>query len=159
MNDPDQETGQTPARKKSGLRKRFILLILICVAASLLWAYGWIGNTAQRIESEHSIVLPASVRHIRCEGFMNFSFIDTTTMATFEVPKGDVDGLLQQFKGVSEMSTKDLTFWAGSMKIPVNFHEVLSSLEAGSKDGNRAIIQVYRIDDTYCGICLKTAWN
>lgn len=133
--------------------------MLVVFAALSLWLLGGTGNTPQRVRSEHGIVIPKSSRNLRCEGLLNLSFLDTGTMATFEVPAADVEEISRQLFDQETVSDPGEIPAIGENRIPANFGEVSSGIRARSKEGNTIYLVVYKTDEAHRGICLKTLWN
>lgn len=143
----------TPRFKSIGL------IVVLVVIFTIMYILGFVGDSKKRISLEHSIVIPSSVIHPKCESFFNLSMIDSGAMATFEIPDSDVHLIFDQFSNMDKIDNRNQIPAIGSNSVPSNFQNLSSTWTGKSKSGNAAYIDIYKIGENYSGICLRTIWN
>ncbi len=158
-------TGYIAKRIKSKQdRVIFILTILIILSApfAFLFASGFIGISAARIERDHSISVPHSATNIQCDdGFVSMTtFADVGARASFQMSRDDLSTFLAQFKFLESRSVpNDPPDGFVHHPVPEHFGRVIFTFYGMSRDGNVMHVDVYDIDNAKVGVCLDTCWN
>lgn len=137
---------------KSKARLRLIALGLAAACAlSLLFVFGYVGNTLARVRREHGIQIPRSASHLVCTGDAWFPFLDRVAVSSFELALSDVGALTNQLR----LKTPDALSAAFASDDEGSF----ASYYCDSPTGDFLFVRLWKIDDSQVKVRLYTDWN
>ncbi|MGC3989291.1 MAG: hypothetical protein QM796_06365 [Chthoniobacteraceae bacterium] len=157
---PPTEDGVT-IRPMRFLRWVVLVMALGAVLGGVLFLHadGFVGSSNQRMQRDHSFSVPASAAQLHCEGLISLTtFLDTSAVATFEIPASDLPEILAHFKWHSDPKSSD-DFSEPGPEVPANFGKLRASRSGMSTDGNRVYLRTYDAKDDRVGIWIMTFWN
>lgn len=141
-------------------------LLAVVSVWGALFVFGYVGDSATRIQREHGLRLPSSAHSFACRGdaWMH-AFMDSGAASAFEMAASDLPGFLSQLK-IHEVHQGNSS---GPCIIPCNpqyqIHRPwmsgtpLKTYCCTSPTGDYLAVQIWMIDDTHAGVLLHTDWN
>lgn len=144
------------------------ILALVSVLGAL-FVFGYVGDSATRIQREHGLHLPSSAHNFVCRGeaWMH-AFMDSGAASAFEMASSDVPSLVSQLKPFPDRQN-DFGLEDTGCVFPSNpqyqIHRPwlsgvpLKKYCSVSSTGDSLDVQVWPMDDTHVGVLLYTDWN
>jgi len=137
---------------KSKLKlKLFAVALVVASMVSLLFVFGYVGNSVTRVIREHGLRIPQSASHFVCGGDTWLPVLDRVAVSTFEIASADLGSFTNQLK----------------VKAPDSLSAAFTSADEGcfatfycdSPTGDFLFVSLWNIDDSRVRVRLHTDWN